>query len=406
MGVVYRANQISLDRIVAVKMLIEQFAKDEEFIERFRREARVVAALNHPNVLAIHDIRQVEGNWFIISEYAGGGTLRHLLNNINSLPVNEACRILYQVCSALYYTHCRGVIHRDIKPDNIMFNETLQVKVADFGLARFSDGHSNTRPGVSMGTPSYMSPEQGGDRVLDHRSDIYALGVLFFEMLTGRLPFQAENPFAVVIKHMNAKPPRPSEINPDLPSWLDQVVLKCLQKDPNDRYTDCRELANALGDASENVVQLDWMAPVGAIKPDPLPFSVRTDTPLRKRRPDKRSEEGKGSDQLDAVLGEVRELLISADERAKSHTTSPKIPVPEDARRDDALGKYQGRMSSLLELCQEWDCTLPEEVLLHIAAHSEGKGREELAGILQRLISTSLATGKPISTALATELLC
>lgn len=402
MGVVYKARQISLDRTVAIKMLIEDLAKDEEFIDRFRREARVVAALNHPNILAIHDIRQAQGNWFIISEYVAGGTVRHLLSNVGTLPVNEACRVVSQACSALYYTHSRGVIHRDIKPDNVMFTESLQVKLADFGLARFSNVSNQTRPGVCMGTPSYMSPEQAADRDLDHRSDIYSLGILFFEMLTGCLPFIADNPFAVVIKHMNAMPPRPSELNPELPAWIDEVILTCLEKDPNDRFADCRELAQALDEKAQTSTYADWLAPGIGDLPYPVSVPLKK-TPVRTSRTEPKRKDN--SDPIDEVLNEVKDLLISSERRQSPHSTHPRLRFSPQYRGEDALGQYQSRMSALLSLCKDWDCAVPEEVLLHIAAHSEGRNRDELADLLQRLISTSLATGKPISTALATELL-
>jgi len=262
MGVVYKARQISLDRIVAIKMLLREFARDDEFINRFKREAKAIAALNHQNIVDIYDIREAGGTWFIITEFVGGGTLRDLLKEKKVLSINEATRILYDSCSALYYTHKKGIIHRDIKPDNVMFTDAREVKVTDFGLARLSDSSFQTRTGLSMGTPRYMSPEQASGKGIDHRSDIYSLGVMFFEMATGQVPFEGDNAFAVVFKHINEEPPKPSEIKPDLPQWVDEVVLKCMAKDQEDRYSDCSLLGQALEGVVSTPARVGWTRPV------------------------------------------------------------------------------------------------------------------------------------------------
>lgn len=262
MGVVYKARQISLDRIVAIKMLLREFAKDDEFINRFKREARAVAALNHQNIVDIYDIREAGGTWFIITEFVGGGTLRDLLRRQKILDLNESTRILYDCCSALFYTHKKGIIHRDIKPDNVMFNDSREVKVADFGLARLSDSSFQTRTGLSMGTPRYMAPEQASGKPTDHRSDIYSLAIMYFEMLTGQVPFEGDNAFAVVYKHINEPPPAPSTVNPQLPEWADKVILKALSKKLEDRFQDCEEFGKALEGSISTPSKISWTAPV------------------------------------------------------------------------------------------------------------------------------------------------
>ena len=262
MGVVYKARQISLDRIVAIKMLLREFARDDEFINRFKREAKAVASLNHQNIVDIYDIREAGGTWFIITEFVGGGTLRDLLKERKILPVSEASRIMYDACSALYYTHKKGIIHRDIKPDNVMFTDAREVKVTDFGLARLSDSSFQTRTGLSMGTPRYMSPEQASGKTTDHRSDIYSLGIMFFEMVTGKVPFEGDNAFAVVFKHINDPPPKPSEIKPDLPKWVDDVVLTCLAKDAKERHRDCSVFGQALEGSVSTPARVSWTRPV------------------------------------------------------------------------------------------------------------------------------------------------
>lgn len=213
MGVVYKAWQPSLNRFVVLKMLPESLLLDPKFLDRFQREARVVARLSHPNIVAIYDAGAVGGLHYIAMEYMDGGTLEDRLM-AGPLSLDAAQKILTQVASALDYAHAQGLIHRDIKPSNILFTSDGWVKVADSGIARPAESTRLTRTGVLLGTPEYMSPEQATGDAVDHRTDLYALGVVAYEMLTGRVPFQGTTPYAVLHAAIYQAPPSPREINP------------------------------------------------------------------------------------------------------------------------------------------------------------------------------------------------
>jgi len=249
MAIVYKAFQPSLGRYVALKVLPEYFQHDPEFIARFQREARAAAQLNHPNIVTIYDVGEQAGVHYIAMEYLDGGSLRDRLAR-GPLSVDQAQQIVEQVGSALDYAHTRGLIHRDVKPANILFTADNRPKITDFGIARASDGTRLTRTGVLMGTPEYMSPEQAQGGLVDCRSDLYALGVMLYEMLTGRVPFQADTPHATLYAIIYQPPPPPRQIRPDLPLVVETVLLKGLAKRPDDRYQSGVELAIALRDAA------------------------------------------------------------------------------------------------------------------------------------------------------------
>jgi eukaryotic-like serine/threonine-protein kinase len=249
MAIVYKAFQPSLGRYVALKVLPEYFQHDPEFIARFQREARAAAQLNHPNIVTIYDVGEQAGVHYIAMEYLDGGSLRDRLAR-GPLSVDQAQQIVEQVGSALDYAHTRGLIHRDVKPANILFTADNRPKITDFGIARASDGTRLTRTGVLMGTPEYMSPEQAQGGLVDCRSDLYALGVMLYEMLTGRVPFQADTPHATLYAIIYQPPPPPRQIRPDLPLVAETVLLKGLAKHPDDRYQSGVELAIALRDAA------------------------------------------------------------------------------------------------------------------------------------------------------------
>ena len=245
MAVVYKAYQPSLNRFVAIKVLPPQFAFDEEFVQRFLREARSAAALHHPNIMTIHDISHQDGYYFIVMEFVEGKTLDRLVADSGRLPLPRIQRIIAQVVGALEHAHQRGLIHRDIKPTNIMVDEQRNdhVTLMDFGLVRAAEDSGLTKTGTIVGTPEYMSPEQAEGEDIDHRTDIYSLGVVLFKMLTGRVPFSRSTPHAVLIAHMTQEPPSISSISPGLPAPLEAVVRKALAKNVDERYTRASELA-------------------------------------------------------------------------------------------------------------------------------------------------------------------
>src|SRR5690606_29320371 len=246
MGTVYKARQRNLDRIVAIKMLSEELASDPEFRARFQQEATVVARLNHPNIVQIHDI-EVHGNTFcIIMEYVDGENLQAKIDRDVTLPENEIVTIGAQVARALAYAHSRGVIHRDIKPDNIHVTPKGVAKVMDFGIARFLDSKLKTQTGISMGTPKFMSPEQVTGKNVDGQTDLYSLGICLYYCLAGRPPFEGENAISVATRHLYEQPEPPSKLNPSISPAVEKAILKALEKQKNNRYKTGTEMADAL----------------------------------------------------------------------------------------------------------------------------------------------------------------
>jgi len=252
MGVVYRARQLTLDRIVALKMLSANLVEDEEFCERFRQEAKIIARLTHPNIIQVYDIYDVEdeenGGFCIVMEYLDGRPLSDLLREQGKLGVERAIAIADQVAAGLGYAHRQGIVHRDIKPDNIMMLEDDTVKIMDFGIARLRDSSIHTRTGVTMGTPQFMSPEQAAGKTVDARSDLYSLAVVLYTMLTGALPFTGDSPITIALKHIQEPPPRPSKADPTIPPALDSIILKGMAKNPADRFQTAEEFRRALSD--------------------------------------------------------------------------------------------------------------------------------------------------------------
>ncbi len=247
MGQVYLAQDEVLGREVALKILWERLAESEEFVERFRREARSVAALSHPNIVSVYDQgRAGDGTYYIAMEHVSGGTLKERIVGEGLLGYREAADVGIQVSEALEAAHSGGVIHRDIKPHNILLTESGEVKVVDFGIARAVSQASMTGTSFILGTAHYLSPEQAKGEPTGPASDLYALGVVLYEMLTGVAPYEAESPIAVALKHVSDPPASPRDANPEVPKGMDAVVVKLLAKDPEDRYADAGELAEDL----------------------------------------------------------------------------------------------------------------------------------------------------------------
>ena len=247
MAAVYRAYQPSVDRYVALKVLPQHFAKDATFVERFKREAHVLARLQHPHIVPVYDYGEAEGYTYIVMPLLEAGTLADRLSNEEPLPLPEVKRLMSQIGDALDYAHAQGIIHRDVKPSNVLLDERDNALLTDFGIAKMLEAQQNiTVTGGIVGTPAYMSPEQGMGEELDGRSDIYALGVILYELCTGRVPFKAETPMAVMFKHMSDPLPPPKDINPNLPESLERVILKALAKEPENRYSTPAEMAEAL----------------------------------------------------------------------------------------------------------------------------------------------------------------
>ncbi|HET7011024.1 MAG TPA: protein kinase, partial [Anaerolineales bacterium] len=250
MAEVYKAFQPSLDRYVAIKVLHPFMAEDKDFLGRFRREAKNVAALRHPNIVQVFDFDVQDGLYYMVMEFLDGPTLKSGLEALHQrgerLPLREALRITRDVGLALAYAHGHGIVHRDVKPANVLLERSGRVILTDFGVAKILSGTQFTATGTVLGTPAYMSPEQGMGQPGDGRSDIYSLGVMLYEMATGRLPFDADTPLAVVMKHVHEPLPLPKAVAPDLPESVERVILKALAKDPSQRYAKVAEMVEAL----------------------------------------------------------------------------------------------------------------------------------------------------------------
>jgi serine/threonine protein kinase len=254
MAEVYKAYQESLDRYVAIKVMHSFLADEEGFLARFQREARAMASLNHRHIVGVYDFDVQEGMYYIVMEFVSGGTLKDRLSDLvksgDQMPLDESVRIAMEVGDALAYAHGRGMVHRDIKPGNIMLDEQGHAVLTDFGIAKILSGPTVTATGAMIGTPAYMSPEQGLGQPGDERSDLYALGVLFYQMVTGRLPYDADTPLAVILKHVNDPIPQPAELNSDTPPEIQAVVIKAMAKNPAERYQTAAALITDLQSAA------------------------------------------------------------------------------------------------------------------------------------------------------------
>jgi tRNA A-37 threonylcarbamoyl transferase component Bud32/SH3-like domain-containing protein len=253
MAEVYKAYQPGLDRYVAVKLMHSFLAEDKDFLARFQREAKLVASLRHPNIVQVHDFDTEGGMYYMVMEYIDGETLKSRLQNLEErnqwISIDEAVRIILSIGSALKYAHRMGMVHRDVKPANVMIDTHGSVILTDFGIAKIFAGGAGTQltaSGAMVGTPSYMSPEQGLGQAGDERSDIYSLGVMLYQMVTARLPFEADTPLAVVLKHVNEPPPPPRQVNPETPEIVERIIVKALAKNPDERYQHVGDMLNDL----------------------------------------------------------------------------------------------------------------------------------------------------------------
>src|SRR5919197_603730 len=241
MANVYLAEDQELGRRVAIKILNDRHANDDQFVERFRREAKNAAGLSHPNIVSIYDRGEAEGTYYIAMEYLSGRSLKELIVSRGPTPIKIAVDYTRQILAALGFAHRNGIVHRDIKPHNVVVDADGRLKVTDFGIAR-SGASQMTEVGSIIGTAQYLSPEQARGAGTDARSDVYSMGVVLYELLTDQVPFTGDTPVEIAIKHLSEVPRRPSELRPEIPPDLDAVVLRALAKDPDDRFQSAEEM--------------------------------------------------------------------------------------------------------------------------------------------------------------------
>ncbi len=246
MAIVYKAHDILLNRKVAIKVLRQQYVHDEDFIRRFRREAQSAAALSHPNVVSIYDVGQEEDVHYIVMEYIEGSNLNEKIKEKAPFHVDEAIHIASQICDALDHAHHNQIIHRDIKPHNILMGKNGRVKVTDFGIARAAAGTDITQTGSVIGSVHYFSPEHAKGTAQGEKSDLYSLGIVMYQMLTNKLPFLGESPISVALKHLQEKVEDPRKVNPLIPQSVENIILKAMRKTPEERYISAKEMMEDL----------------------------------------------------------------------------------------------------------------------------------------------------------------
>ena len=261
MGKVYRALDKKLNEEVALKLIKPEIASDKKTLERFNNELKFARKIAHKNVGRMYELMEEKGTHFITMEYVPGQDLRGLIKQSGQLAVGTAISIAKHVCEGLTEAHRLGVIHRDLKPQNIMIDKEGNARIMDFGIARSVSGKGITGAGVIVGTPEYMSPEQVESKETDQRSDIYSLGVILYEMVTGRVPFEGDTPLSVAVKHKTETPPDPMQINSQIPEDLSRLILRCMEKDREKRYQSAGEVRSELENIEKGIPTTEKVIP-------------------------------------------------------------------------------------------------------------------------------------------------
>jgi serine/threonine-protein kinase len=283
MSSVWKAHDRLLDRTVAIKVLHEQFTQDEEYVERFRREARSVAQLSHPNIVTVIDRGEEGGRQYIVFEYVEGENLKQVIERTGPVPVRDALLLSLQMARALGFAHDRGLIHRDVKPQNVLMNEDGQAKMTDFGIARSVDVEGVTITGTVLGTSEYIAPEQARGQRVDALTDVYSLGVVLYELLTGDVPFHGENFVSVALKHVNEPAPSVLDRRPDCPPRLGMSIERAMAKRPETRFQSMDELVAELEACLDELDPSSEEATMISRRPIARPTRRREARPRRKR---------------------------------------------------------------------------------------------------------------------------
>jgi serine/threonine-protein kinase len=261
MGKVYRVFDKKIEEEVALKLLTPEIAADKKTIERFRNELKLARKVGHRNVCKMYDLNEMEGTHYITMEYVPGEDLKSFIRRAGLLNTGKTIFIGKQVCEGLAEAHRLGVVHRDLKPSNIMIDREGNARIMDFGIVRSLEAKGITGAGVMIGTPEYMSPEQVEAKETDQRSDIYSLGVILYEMVTGRVPFEGETPLSIAMKHKSEEPPDPKELNAQIPEDLSRVILRCMEKDKKNRYQSTGEVHSELDKIEKGIPTTERVVP-------------------------------------------------------------------------------------------------------------------------------------------------
>ena len=337
MAVVYKALCHRLNRLVAVKILKDEYSSDDEFRRRFRAEGEAVAMLSHPNIVQVFDVSSADNVFYIVMELIDGISLKQYMQSKGVLNWKETLHFASQIAKGLEHAHSRGIVHRDIKPHNVMVLKNGSVKVMDFGIAQVMN-KSSTLTKEALGSVHYISPEQAKGSYTDNRSDIYSLGVVMYEMMTGRPPYDGESPVAVAIKHINGGAPMPSSLNPNIPVGMEQIIMKCMALDPRDRFVTATELLNDLEEFRKNpAIVFQYRTLV-----DDSTRVIKTpDTPQKKTTAEKKAEARGGT--VSTGTGSMLHLHRPGTSQKPPVRREPAEPVNVDRRSQEALARAQKR---------------------------------------------------------------
>jgi len=336
MAQVYRAYHPQLDRYVAVKVLRSDLVEEAEFLARFRREAQSVANLRHPNIVQVYDFDMAFNYYYMVMELLEGDTLKVRLNEYRArgqhIPLGEMLRVIIDILEGLAYAHSEGIVHRDIKPANILLTKRGQAVITDFGIAQIVGGTQYTVSGALMGTLAYMAPEQGLQGITSVQSDIYSLGIVLYEMLTGQPPFDADTPLAILMKHVNDPLPLPRSLDAAVPEEIERIVLKALAKDPSGRYQSAGEMSQALQEAAD---QIDAALPEQITDPNFTVISAPTGVAVLS---------GADREQVTDVplVSDETEIDIQVNDTAQKETTPTQVDKPFFATHQAQISAPKG----------------------------------------------------------------
>jgi serine/threonine-protein kinase len=336
MGTVYKAVDPLIDRVVAIKTINLSLALDEkdEYESRFYQEAKAAGRLSHPNIVTIYDVGKSEEIAYIAMEFLQGRELRDILNDGKRMPVEQVINVVAQVAQGLAYAHEHGIVHRDVKPSNIMVVREGHVKITDFGIARMASAAVRTQTGMVLGSPKYMSPEQVVGKLTDQRSDIFSLGVVLYEMLTGQAPFAGDNVNAIMYQTLNSVPPPPSSLSPNVPEMLNFIVAKALAKKLEHRYQDTKEFAADLYACRDRLPRataareaLRSVAPASTQRPDVISTAKHVDTSEDESKPVATLGLSTSFDSAAATMRLA--ALTGSKEDVEEFSKTFKMPVPD-----------------------------------------------------------------------------